>query len=164
MLNAYNAYKQKKENMEWCRSNFLNSRSLKSCDDVREQLKNMMIRLQVPLVSCGTNFENVKKCLLSGFFMQVAKLQRNGAYMAFKDIQTVAIHPSSVIDNKPDWVIYNEFVLTKRHYIRNITAIKGEYLFEVNPDYFNPARIKHTDTRRDLEKLEREIIEKRKKV
>jgi pre-mRNA-splicing factor ATP-dependent RNA helicase DHX15/PRP43 len=55
-------------------------------------------------------------------------------------------------------------VLTKRHYIRNITAIKGEYLFEVNPDYFNPARIKHIDTRRDLEKLEREIVEKRKKA
>lgn len=95
--------------------------------------------------------------------MQVAKLQRNGAYMAFKDVQTVAIHPSSVIDNKPDWVIYNEFVLTKRHYIRNVTAIKGEYLFEVNPDYFNPARIKHIDTRKDLEKLEREILERRKK-
>lgn len=60
--------------MEWCKNNFLNSRSLKSADDVREQLRNLMTRLEVPLISCGNSFENVKKCLLSGFFMQVAKL------------------------------------------------------------------------------------------
>lgn len=36
MLNAYNAYKQKRENSEWCKNNFLNARSLKSADDVRE--------------------------------------------------------------------------------------------------------------------------------
>jgi pre-mRNA-splicing factor ATP-dependent RNA helicase DHX15/PRP43 len=71
----------------------------------------------------------------------------------------VAIHPSSALDHKPDWVIYNEFVLTKKNYIRNITEIRPEYFFEINPTYFNPKEIKHLDTRRDLEKIEREFVE-----
>lgn len=53
----------------------------------------------------------------------------------------MAIHPSSVLDHKPDWVLYNEFVLTKKNYIRNITELKGDYLFEVNKEYFNPRKI-----------------------
>lgn len=107
-------------------------------------------------------YENIKKCLLSGFFMQVAKLQRNGAYLTIEDNQIVAIHPSSVLDHKPDWVLYNEFVLTKKNYIRNLTEIKGEYLFEVNKEYFNPKKMNNIDIRRDLEKIEREVIEKSK--
>jgi len=74
----------------------------------------------------------------------------------------VAIHPSSVLDHKPDWVLYNEFVLTKKNYIRNLTEIKGEYLFEVNKEYFNPKKMNNIDIRRDLEKIEREVIEKSK--
>ena len=50
----------------------------------------------------------------------------------------VALHPSSSLLNKPPWVLYNEFVLTKKNYIRNVLEIKGEYLFDVNPEYFNP--------------------------
>jgi len=41
------------------------------------------------------------------------------------------IHPSTVIDSKPDWVLYNEFVLTSRNYIRTVTVIRPEWLFEV---------------------------------
>jgi pre-mRNA-splicing factor ATP-dependent RNA helicase DHX15/PRP43 len=30
-------------------------------------------------------FENIKKAIISGFFMQTAHLQKNGAYMTVKD-------------------------------------------------------------------------------
>lgn len=33
--------------------------------------------------------------------MQVAHLQKQGHYLTAKDNQVVAIHPSSVLDNKP---------------------------------------------------------------
>ena len=36
MLNAYNAYIQKSGNTEWCYKNYLNLRSLKASDDIRE--------------------------------------------------------------------------------------------------------------------------------
>ena len=47
------------------------------------------------------------------------------------------VHPGSVIDNKPDWILYNEFVLTSKNYIRNITVFEPAWLFEVAPDYFD---------------------------
>ena len=46
-------------------------------------------------------FENIKKCVLSGFFMQTAHLERNGHYLTLKDESVVMIHPSTVIEGKP---------------------------------------------------------------
>lgn len=83
--------------------------------------------------------------------------------MTVKDCQVVAIHPSSTIDHRPDWVLYHEFVLTKRNYIRTVTEMKGEWLFEVSAEYFNPENIRNIETKKELEKIEREILDKKKK-
>lgn len=78
--------------------------------------------------------------------------------MTVKDTQVVQVHPSSVLDHRPDFVLYHDFVLTKRNYIRTCLGIKGEWLFEVAKNYFNPRNIKHLETRRELERIEKEII------
>lgn len=75
----------------------------------------------------------------------------------------VAIHPSSTIDHRPEWVLYHEFVLTKRNFIRTVTEMKGEWLFEVAAEYFNPDNIKNIETKKELEKIEREMIERKKR-
>ncbi|OIW01488.1 hypothetical protein TanjilG_19414 [Lupinus angustifolius] len=41
--------------------------------------------------------------------------------------KTVHLHPSNCLDQKPEWVIYNEFVLISRNFIRTVTDIKGEW-------------------------------------
>ena len=38
--------------------------------------------------------------------MQVAHLQKQGHYLTVKDHQVVSIHPSSVVDSKPPWVLF----------------------------------------------------------
>lgn len=58
------------------------------------------------------------------FLFQVAHLERTGHYLTIKDNQVVQLHPSSCLDHKPEWVIYNEFVLTTKNYIRTVTDIK----------------------------------------
>ena len=83
--------------------------------------------------------------------------------MTVKDCQVVAIHPSSTIDHRPEWVLYHEFVLTKRNFIRTVTEMKGEWLFEVAAEYFNPDNIKNIETKKELEKIEREMIERKKR-
>jgi len=55
--------------------------------------------------------------------MQVAHLQKTGQYLTVKDHQIVSIHPSSVLDMKPPWVLYADFVLTSKNYIRTVTAV-----------------------------------------
>ena len=41
-----------------------------------------------------------------------------------KDNQVVQLHPSTCLDHKPDWVLYDEFVLTSKNYIRTVSDIK----------------------------------------
>ena len=58
---------------------------------------------------------------------QVAHLERTGHYLTVKDNQIVQLHPSTCLDHKPEWVLYNEFVLTTKNYIRTVTDIKAEW-------------------------------------
>lgn len=63
----------------------------------------------------------------NGFASKVAHLERTGHYLTIKDNQVVQLHPSTCLDHKPDWVIYNEFVLTTKNYIRTVTDVKRKY-------------------------------------
>eukprot|EP00105_Crassostrea_gigas_P007408 XP_011421637.1 PREDICTED: putative pre-mRNA-splicing factor ATP-dependent RNA helicase PRP1 [Crassostrea gigas] len=75
LLNVYHAFKQCQEDPQWCYDNFVNYRSLKSADNVRQQLARIMDRFN--LRRSSTDFAsrdyylNIRKALVSGFFMQV---------------------------------------------------------------------------------------------
>ena len=101
----------------------------------------------------------IRKSLLAGFFLQVAHLQKAGHYLTFKDDQVVAIHPSTTIDHKPEWVFYNEFVLTTKNYIRTVTEVQPEWLFQACPEYFDIADIKNGEAKRKLERVYKRIKE-----
>ncbi|KAJ9053268.1 DEAH-box ATP-dependent RNA helicase prp43 [Entomophthora muscae] len=156
LLNVYHAYKGE-EDPNWCYRNYLNARALKSADNVRTQLKRAMDRLNLPCVS--TSFEstdyypNIRKAISSGFFMQAARLTAKGHYLTLKDNQTVAIHPSSSLNKKPEWVIYNELVLTTRNYIRTLTEVRGHWFLEFSPAYFDVEGFPAGEVRRAVEKL-----------
>ena len=90
--------------MDWCFKNFLNSRHLKSAFDVRDQLKTILEKLDVFVkdeLPLKANTTPIKKCILSGYFTQVALLQKNNVYLTAKDSQVVIIHPSSVLAYRP---------------------------------------------------------------
>ncbi|PSC68964.1 putative pre-mRNA-splicing factor ATP-dependent RNA helicase [Micractinium conductrix] len=157
LLNVYHAYKQHGEDPDWCYSNFLNNRSLKSADNVRSQLVRICTRLQVKLVSTNFNdrdyYTNIRKALVAGYFMQVAHLERTGHYLTAKDNQVVYLHPSTCLDHKPEWALYQEFVLTSKNYIRTVTDIKGEWLVDLAPHYYDMANFPQGEARRALERL-----------
>lgn len=72
--------------------------------------------------------ENIRKALLTGFFMQVAHWDSGkNAYLTVKDGQAVQLHPSCGLEGKPDWVVFNEFVLTTTPYIRTVSAVQPEW-------------------------------------
>jgi pre-mRNA-splicing factor ATP-dependent RNA helicase DHX15/PRP43 len=157
LLNVYHAYKQNNADQNWCYDNFLGFRSLKSADNVRDQLKKIMTKCNLKLVSTDFNskeyYINIRKCLVEGFFMQVAHLERSGHYLTVKDNQVVALHPSTCLDDKPEWVLYNEFVLTSKNYIRTVTSIKGEWLVEISPHYYNLENFPEGTAKRALQRL-----------
>ncbi|WIA09143.1 hypothetical protein OEZ85_008554 [Tetradesmus obliquus] len=157
LLNVYHAWKANGEDGQWAYDNFLNQRSLKAADSVRNQLARICTRLNVRMVS--TPFEdkayytNIRKAITAGYFMQVSHLERQGNYLTAKDNQVVHLHPSTCLDHKPEWALYHEFVLTSRNYIRTVTDIKGEWLIDVAPHYFDLSNFPPGDARRALERM-----------
>lgn len=55
MLNVYHAFKQNRDNTQWCYENFVNYRSLMSADNVRQQLSRLMDRFSLARVSTDFN-------------------------------------------------------------------------------------------------------------
>ncbi|PSR94700.1 Pre-mRNA-splicing factor ATP-dependent RNA helicase [Actinidia chinensis var. chinensis] len=157
LLNVYHAYKQNNEDPSWCYENFINHRAMKSADNVRQQLVRIMVRFNLKLCSTEFNscdyYTNIRKAMLAGYFMQVAHLERTGHYLTVKDKQVVQLHPSNCLGHKPDWVIYNEFVLTTRNFIRTVTDVRGEWLVDIAPHYFDLANFPACEAKRVLEKL-----------
>ena len=39
-----------------------------------------------------------------------------------------------------------------------MTDIEGKWLYEMCPEYFNPKTIKNIETRKEFEKIERQVI------
>lgn len=65
------------EDTQWCYDNFVNYRSLKSADNVRQQLSRIMDRFNLKRTSTEFTskdyYVNIRKALVSGFFMQVSR-------------------------------------------------------------------------------------------
>lgn len=161
LLNVYHAFKQNNEDQQWCYDNFINFRSLKSADNVRQQLSRLMDKFNLPKVSTPFDsrlyYINIRKALVSGFYMQVAYLLPKGFYLTMKDNQEVQIHPSTCLEQKPQWVVYNEFVFTSKSYIRTVTEIKPEWLLEIAPHYYELSNFPQGPAKQQLEKIQERL-------
>ncbi|KAA1470775.1 P-loop containing nucleoside triphosphate hydrolase protein [Dentipellis sp. KUC8613] len=158
LLNVYNEYKSNEYDKNWAWNHYLSARSLAQADNVRSQLQRIMERFDIDLVSMEykdqtKHYNNIRQALVCGFFMQVAhKEGEKGNYLTVKDNQIVALHPSCGLDTQPDWVIFNEFVLTTRPYIRTVTDVKPQWLLEFAPTYFDLSTFPDGETKRALQR------------
>ena len=155
MLNVFHAYKQiESQNpsspsklSQWCFDNFLSERSLRQAENVRSQLQR--ISQKIGLSDEKTDFRdpnyyrNIRRNLCCGFFMQVAHLENKGHYLTVKDGQQVHLHPSTVISTKPEWVLYNEFVLTTKNFMRYEKADIHDAL--ASPSHVNAMYIREKE-------------------
>ncbi|OQR80806.1 pre-mRNA-splicing factor ATP-dependent RNA helicase PRP43 [Achlya hypogyna] len=161
LLNVFHAFKLNGESKDWVYENYLNFRALQSAGNVRDQLLRNLQRIGIVGRPADVNapmyYENIRKCITAGFFMQMAFKQSAGGYLTVKDNQVVHLHPSCVLDDKPEWVLYNEFVLTSKNYIRLNTRVKGEWLVELAPHYYDLENFPECEAKRELEALYRRL-------
>ncbi|XP_044286350.1 ATP-dependent RNA helicase DHX33 [Varanus komodoensis] len=137
LLNIYRAFKNISGNREWCKENFVNSRNMMLVSDVRAQLRDICIKLSIPLESSRSDTGNVRRCLAHSLFMYTAELQPDGTYATTDSHQPVAIHPSSVLFHcKPACVTYNELLHTNKCYMRDLCVVDADWLYDAAPDYF----------------------------
>ncbi|GFN83242.1 pre-mRNA-splicing factor ATP-dependent RNA helicase deah10 [Plakobranchus ocellatus] len=82
-----------------------------------------------------------KKCLAVGFFMNAAELSKDGEFMTLTSRKQVSIHPSSsLFQHKPACVVYTELVKTSKTYMRTLSVVDPDWLFEAAPAYFRRKR------------------------
>lgn len=115
----------------WAWNNFLAARALTQADNVRAQLLRTMERSDLDISTItdpAKLYKAVRMALVNGFFMQVAhKEGEKGNYLTIKDNQVVGLHPSCGLETQPEWVLFNEFVLTTKPYIRTVTDVRAEW-------------------------------------
>jgi len=170
LLNVFHAYKQHVQDgvepAKFCGENYLSVRALAQAEKIREQLRQVMDQLGLPMVS--TDFQdkeyypNIRRCLTSGFFSQVAHLDKVklGLYLTVREAEEVSLHPSSCLSSKPEWVIYDEYLKTSRGFVRTMTQIRGEWLFDVAPRYYEDLQKFPKETRAALERAKAQRGEK----
>lgn len=143
----------------FCFINFLNQRNLSYAAEVRNQLeatcrkckliaghgnnnnKNNGNKSTSPTAITNNNnnnskdldYVNVRKCLLIGFYDNVAQLQKDNTYMTLSSHQRAKIHPSSVVNGKerPELLFYTEFLSTGQNYLKQNTLVEAKWLLEM---------------------------------
>ncbi|CDU17578.1 hypothetical protein YYC_02592 [Plasmodium yoelii 17X] len=166
LLNVFHAFIKhslvdQNESRKFCYDHFLNHRTMTSAQNVRLQLLKTMERLGLKITSINPSnpnyYINIRKALLSGFYQQVAYKTNKGYYITVKDIQIVTLHPSTVFQINPEWVLYHELILTSKNFIRTVTKIDGSWLLEVAKNYYALEDLPNSEAKNELKLMAKSI-------
>ncbi|KAI0362815.1 P-loop containing nucleoside triphosphate hydrolase protein [Trametes cingulata] len=117
LLNAYNAFIRYGRSSSWCKAHALSFRAMSRAVSIRSQLKKYMQRFGLPLESCEGDAKRLRKCLVTGYWRNVARWTADGTYRAVRGDTVLHVHPHSVLfTRKPrsGWVIFHEMEETKK--------------------------------------------------
>ena len=78
--------------------------------------------------------ELIIKCLLTGFFDNIARYSNENFYTTVKGGKTCKVHPSSILIKKTkmnkerEFLLFNEMIVTSKRYLKCCTLIKEEWV------------------------------------
>ncbi|XP_030643275.1 putative pre-mRNA-splicing factor ATP-dependent RNA helicase DHX32 [Chanos chanos] len=152
LINIYNAFKHAKQYLccsleQWCEERFLSLPALQTADAVLSELTDTLKRIELPIsppaFGSKTNTANIKRALLAGFFMQVARdVDGSGNYFILTHKHVAQIHPLSVYGTEapkqslPEWVIYHKHTLSENNCVRIVSEISPYEFIQMAPQYF----------------------------
>lgn len=160
LLGTFAQFNSAPSKADFCKDNFLNDRNMRHAEGVCKQLRGIARNRKLLNTGAARQLEGggltsaVRKSFIEGFFMQCAHIDAGGKhYLTVRDQQLAHVHPSSFLQHKPEWVLYNETVVTDRCYMRNVSAITPDMLIEVAPKFYHPDACKLSETaRKSLER------------
>uniref|UniRef100_A0A672FI99 Helicase-associated domain-containing protein n=1 Tax=Salarias fasciatus TaxID=181472 RepID=A0A672FI99_SALFA len=132
---------------KWCREYFLDYSSLKTADAIRTELTDTLNRIELPIsepsFGTKTNTHNIKRALLAGFFMQIARdVDGSGNYFILAHKHVAQVHPFSSYGAQshklglPEWVVFNEYTLSDNNCMRTVSEISPQVFIQMAPVYF----------------------------
>mmetsp|Transcript_73999 Transcript_73999/g.143076 ORF Transcript_73999/g.143076 Transcript_73999/m.143076 type:complete len:902 (-) Transcript_73999:57-2762(-) len=142
LLNVYKQWEDTGFSLNWCMENYLQNRSLKRARDIREQVVDMLEKVEIEQTSNPNDLIAMQKSVLAGYFYHTARLRKDGSYVTVKHPHTVEIHPTSALfGQNPKLICYHELVLTTKEYMRQCIEIRPEWLLEVAPHFYQPKEL-----------------------
>ncbi|KAJ8400510.1 hypothetical protein AAFF_G00396340 [Aldrovandia affinis] len=142
-LNVYLQWKNNNYSSIWCNEHFIHTKAMRKVREVRAQLKDIMVQQRLNLLSCGSDWDIIRKCICAAYFHQAAKLKGIGEYVNVRTGMPCHLHPTSSLFGMgytPDYITYHELVMTTKEYMQCVTAVDGEWLAELGPMFYS---IKH---------------------
>uniref|UniRef100_A0A8C2BJR6 RNA helicase n=1 Tax=Cyprinus carpio TaxID=7962 RepID=A0A8C2BJR6_CYPCA len=157
-LNVYLQWKNNNYSSIWCNDHFIHTKAMRKVREVRAQLKDIMVQQKMNLVSCGSDWDVIRKCICAAYFHQAAKLKVHdylgiGEYVNVRTGMPCHLHPTSALFGMgytPDYIIYHELVMTTKEYMQCVTAVDGEWLAELGPMFYS---IKHAGKSRQVSNI-----------
>lgn len=155
LLAVYNAWKEAKFAQSWCYENFVQVSSLKTAQDTRKQLMDIINSYKLDLTTAGKNYTCIQKAITSGFFFHAARKEAQEGYKTLVEQQPLYIHPtSSLFQHQPDWVVYHTSSVTTKEYMKEVISIDPKWLVLLAPRFFCHADQYKLSRRKRYERLE----------
>lgn len=156
-LNVYQQWKSNKYSASWCTEHFIHVKAMKKVREVRQQLKDIMDQQKMPLVSCGNDWDVVRKCICSSYFQNAARIKGLGEYVNLITGMPCHLHPTSALFGMgytPDYIVYHELVMTSKEYMQCVTAVDGRWLAELGPMFYSIKDTTKSRTERNKEAID----------
>ncbi|WQF84960.1 Putative helicase, P-loop containing nucleoside triphosphate hydrolase [Colletotrichum destructivum] len=172
-LQVYSAWKSNGCSDGWCIKHFLHPKSLRRAKEIRDQLLDIMKMQKMEMLSCGMDWDVIRKCICSGYYHQAAKYKGSGEYINLRTNLGVQLHPTSALyaGHPPDYVVYHELILTSKVYVSTVTAVDPHWLADLGGVFYSvkekgysvrDKRITETEFNRKME-IEAEMAEDKKR-
>lgn len=141
LLNVYLQWEKSKFSNKWCTKHFINHKSLLRAKEIQDQLilifENNFFKGSNNFLDKNAykinNWENIRKCLCSGFSNQASKFKSLGKYTNLKTGLELNLHPTSSLyglSDLPKFVIYHELIFTNKEYMNYVTEVDPKWLVE----------------------------------
>ncbi|EFQ28829.1 helicase associated domain-containing protein [Colletotrichum graminicola] len=172
-LQVYSAWKSNGCSDGWCIKHFLHPKSLRRAKEIRDQLLDIMKMQKMEMLSCGMDWDIIRKCICSGYYHQAAKYKGSGEYINLRTNLGVQLHPTSALyaGHPPDYVVYHELILTSKVYVSTVTAVDPHWLADLGGVFYSvkekgysvrDKRITETEFNRKME-IEAKMAEDKKR-
>uniref|UniRef100_A0A8C5PYP3 Putative pre-mRNA-splicing factor ATP-dependent RNA helicase DHX32 n=1 Tax=Leptobrachium leishanense TaxID=445787 RepID=A0A8C5PYP3_9ANUR len=151
LINIYREFEELKRSgasqydiEKWCQDYFFKPTALEMACVIRSELLDIMKRIELPVsepaFGSDQNVLNIKKSLLSGYFMQTARdVDDLGNYIMLTHKQVGQLHPDSgycVTRKVPEWVVFHEFSVSDRSCLRITSEISPDLFMHLAPQYY----------------------------
>lgn len=135
-LNVFKFFKENNKSRSVCKEHLLNYDVLCQADNIMKRLASLYKRYRKNVPSSNDDVA-IRKCLVSGLFVNASYYHHTGTYKTFRDNFDLSIHPSSVlVSERPKYVVFNEVLGSSQNYMKDITVIESDWLLEVASHYY----------------------------